>query len=104
MRNGFLIAALLVLAGCNGNDPIDPDTIGIGPVRDPLADSTSGVFGGPIPDTASAAGLAPAGTLQTDRDDLICLMREVRIALAQAPAEGKVAFTGLKVCKLAPGS
>ena len=88
MRNGFLIFSCLCLAGCTDGASVDPDTIGIGPV----------------PDVGPAGVSAPPEVIEADKADLNCLLQEIQIALAQAPAEGKVAFTGLQVCKLAPES
>lgn len=88
MRNGFLIPVCILLAGCFDDGAVDPDTIGIGPVPD-APESVAGV---------------PASTIQADRTDLNCLLQEVQIALSQVPEQGKVPFTGLQVCKIAPGS
>ena len=88
MRNGFLIPTCILLAGCMDSGAVDPDTIGIGPV----------------PDAPESVVSIPANTIQTDKTDLNCLLQEVQIALSQAPAQGKVPFAGLQVCKIAPGS
>lgn len=78
------MAVLMLCTGCMQGQP-DPDAVGIGP----------------IPDTVAAIGADEDVVLQADRKELNCLMREVQIALAQAPETGQVVFNGVRTCKIA---
>lgn len=83
MRNLILLVTptLLVLGGCMTAQSSDPDTVGIGPIPDPVVPATAG---GVI--------------LQANRDDLACLRDELEVALAQAPTSGSIEFHGVRLC------
>lgn len=81
----ILIVLLMHCAACVQAQP-DPDAVGIGPIPEPVA--------------VTAPSANADVVLQANREDLSCLMREVQIALAQAPETGPVVFNGIRTCKI----
>ncbi len=86
MRKRYLITVCVVAAGCIQGASTDPDGIGMGP----------------IPEPGSLRAGDPSVVVQADKAELNCLLQEVQIAIAQAPADGRVTFNGLNTCKITP--